>query len=345
MWDPRAPDGYGPPGMSVHGGAALYPSPSYGPPMVHGYGYPYPHHPYSKGEQCDEECAEEECNRDMCGDEHRPPREGEQICGIDIRPALPLALGSSTVIGAVCMLGVQLLLLATKNIPAAIVLYVIFGLVYAVTLICMAYATWADPGQLRREQAQAFSDMASVRNIQANGNGELLPQRCQKTWLYKRPLRRYDHYCRWLCNCIALMNHREFILMCMGLVLISLLSMVTDVVIIVLFFQQWWALALIALHFIYSVVLFTLVGPIAKVHLGLISRNELAAEWKRNDFYVVRKGGKPVPVSELADEEYNELFEQFVYDRRRNPFDAGISRNCWSFWCVSRWSAEQLGDF
>mmetsp|Transcript_18907 Transcript_18907/g.43972 ORF Transcript_18907/g.43972 Transcript_18907/m.43972 type:complete len:333 (+) Transcript_18907:64-1062(+) len=332
MWPHhRGPHGYGPPDMRA---LPLAPYPE--------GAYAYPSH--SKMQECDDECAEEECNRDICGDEHQPPREGEQFCGLDIRPLLPIALSLSTVLGAACMLGVQLLLLTLKIGLYAIIFYVIFGLIYLMTLVCMAYATWCDPGQLRRDQHQAFADLEASRTGQAPV-GDALPRRCQKTWLYKRPLRRYDHYCRWLCNCIALMNHREFILMCMGLVISGFLSLIMDVVMFFLVLGQWWAMALILLHFIYSGILLWLVGPIAKVHIGLVARNELAAEWKRNDFYVVSKAGTIMSVTELADDEYNELFDQFMYDRKRNPFDRGFSQNCTSFWCTARWTSEQLGDF
>ena len=70
-------------------------------------------------------------------------------------------------------------------------------------------------------------------------------------------------------------------------------------------------------------------GPIFKIHFGLISRNEMAQEWKKNEHYVANNTriGDNVPVEDLEDDEYNELFDRdaFVYDRTRNPFDNGCS--------------------
>lgn len=52
---------------------------------------------------------------------------------------------------------------------------------------------------------------------------------------------------------------------------------------------------LVVLHLGYSAALLALAGPILKIHAGLISRNELANEWRRNDFYiVVREQGEQV---------------------------------------------------
>merc|ERR1712070_1174505 len=74
-------------------------------------------------------------------------------------------------------------------------------------------------------------ELAELRAAQIEENGEatapaklpnvLLPRRAHKTWLYEIPIRRYSHYCRWLCNCVGLMNHREYILMCTGVVAIG----------------------------------------------------------------------------------------------------------------------------
>merc|ERR1719277_2520379 len=115
---------------------------------------------------------------------------------------------------------------------------------YAVTLGCMTYCAFCDPGQMRR------------------GIDVEPPARSHQTWQYKRPIRRYDHYCRWLTNCIGLLNHREFVVMLVGLVLIGILGFLLDL--------------LLALHLAYSMALLGLAGPIFKCHFGLVSRNELA---------------------------------------------------------------------
>jgi len=176
-----------------------------------------------------------------------------------------------------------------------------------------------------------------------------LPSRCHKSWQYQRPIRRYDHYCRWLTNVIGLLNHREFFTMVMGLFLIGVSGAAIDAFLMLYTLQQgWWTNELIILlHLGYSIALVTMAGPIFRIHLGLVVRNELAAEWKRNDFYIARecKRGRDIPVNDLSDDEFNALFDSFHYDSAKNEFDRGCVKNCWSFWCISRWSPDQMGDF
>merc|ERR1712008_579846 len=103
----------------------------------------------------------------------------------------------------------------------------------------------------------------------------------------------------------------------------------------------------VVLHLCYSMGLIGLAGPILRIHVGLVSRNEIAHEWKKNTHYIVRKckQGENVNANALSDDEFNSLFDTFVYDGSRNPFDKGVSSNCWSFWCTSRWHEDQLGEF
>merc|ERR1711957_1020782 len=177
-----------------------------------------------------------------------------------------------------------------------------------------------------------------------------LPKRCQKTWLYALPIRRYDHYCRWLTNCIGLLNHREFVLLLVGLVTIGVLGSILDVALVICVGRQgsnWMKGLLIIMHLMYSVVIVALAFPILRLHIGFISRNELASEWKRNDFYVVesaKRGGGKVSVNDLSDDEFNERFDSFQYDNARNAFDRGHAQNCWNFWCAPRWTSLKKGD-
>lgn len=55
--------------------------------------------------------------------------------------------------------------------------------------------------------------------------------------------------------------------------------------------------------------------------------------------------GENVPVNDLSDEEFNELFEQFKYDKKRNPWDRGCLKNCIAFWATRRWHPDELGEF
>ena len=89
--------------------------------------------------------------------------------------------------------------------------------------------------------------------------------------------------------------------------------------------------------------------PMLKIHMGLITRNELAHEWKDNLYWISNSTSKGdgIPAEELDDEEYNELFDAkaFVYGSNKNDWDHGWPRNCWTFWCWPQWPAGEKGEF
>jgi len=232
-----------------------------------------------------------------------------------------------------------------------------------VTLLFMAYSALWQPGQLKREdQHEAYARLQQVSgspSAEDTCHGDRapeeqqdppLPKRCHKTWQYPLPIRRYDHYCRWLANCIGLLNHREFVAMLCGLVAIGVLGFLLDVFLLITTAREidhWIRTIFLVLHLAYSLILTSLVGPIFRLHVGFISRNELANEWKRHDYYIItsRQTGKPISVNELSDDEFNERFDDFEYDKTKNPFDRGTCSNCWAFCCTPRWSRGQLGEF
>jgi hypothetical protein len=295
----------------------------------------------------DQQCVEEECDPEECGDEKRPPREDNLVCGIDRRPLLPVLLASSTLTGALHMMVLQFPLLR-EFFDGAYIIRAFFLVLYAVTLACMAYCALCDPGQLKETTKAAAALMMSDKDGAAEDHP--LPKRAHKTWLYKLPIRRYDHYCRWLTNCVGLLSHREFVVMCIGLVSIGVFGGMLDIFLVLLTARQgtaWVTGLFLMLHVTYSMMLTALAGPILRLHIGFICRNELANEWKRNDFYVVTssKTGLPVPVNDLSDDEFNERFETFEYDKNRNIFDKGCVTNCFSFWCTPRWDPSQSGEF
>jgi len=319
-------------------------------------GSPGAHHhgtPGSKLECQDQQCAEEECNPDECGDENRPPRDDNYTCGIDRRPLLPVLLVTSTLTGGLHMMMLQFPLMR-DTFGGAYCLRIFFLLLYSVTLGTMAYFVVSNPGLLQRDDHRK-----AYARLQQSGDGAEanledhqdppLPKRAHKAWLYQLPVRRYDHFCRWLTNCIGLLNHREFVAMVGGLVAIGACGCLVDVALLgmSLWGKRWVTAFFLLLHLVYSVILCSLAGPILRLHIGFVSRNELANEWKRNDFYVITstRTGKTIPVNELSDDEFNERFDAFEYDSRRNPFDRGTLNNCWSFWCTPRWTPGQLGEF
>lgn len=244
---------------------------------------------------------------------------------------LPASLSSSFVLGATCMLTVQRQCvhdnLGSVN---AIVFTVSFLLVVLSALVCMAFAALVDPGQLLYDVVPA-------------------PKRSHKSFQYNRPLMRYDHYCRWIMNSIALKNHREFVIMLVCFCISIIFDIVVDVISIYWSASQANAAytVIIVLHLGYSMVFAYLVVPILRLHLGFISRNELANEWKRDLYYIVHdsRTGKPVWVKELDAEDFNDLFDAFQYDSSRNPWDQGCPTNCWNFWFTPRWQQENFGEF
>jgi len=149
-----------------------------------------------------------------------------------------------------------------------------------------------------------------------------------------------------------LLNHREFVVMLIGLATIGVGGCLVDFMLIVCSSNKehhFFTVVLLILHLTYSIVLSALAGPILRLHAGFVSRNEVANEWKQNTFYVLpdERTGKLVPVSELDEETFNEGLDndRFVYDPSRNSMDNGWMANCTSFWCVPRWARGELGQF
>lgn len=273
---------------------------------------------------------------DQCGEEAKPPQDTHTFC-IDCRPALPVALLGSTVVGGVCFFLVQLPLIQEMSGSACWILVASFLVLYLVTTACLVYCAVSDPGTLGPEVL-----------LEAQLEQGRLPPRTHKSWQYRQPIRRYDHYCKWLTNCIGLLNHREFVVMVTGLVVIGVAGAAVDMLLALtgLFWGRWLAEIFIIAHLAYSLGIVTLAGPILGLHIGFISRNELAQEWKNDEFYVYRTPeGEVVQVHNLSDEEFSKRFDEFLYDRSLNHWDNGIERNCFDFWCTPRWAPDQLGDF
>eukprot|EP00928_Gymnodinium_smaydae_P086893 TRINITY_DN71295_c0_g1_i1.p1 TRINITY_DN71295_c0_g1~~TRINITY_DN71295_c0_g1_i1.p1 ORF type:complete len:348 (-),score=52.42 TRINITY_DN71295_c0_g1_i1:140-1183(-) len=214
-----------------------------------------------------------------------------------------------------------------------------FFSLYSVTIYCFAYTSLCNPGMLREDLYKKWLS-----------EGGDLPQRCAKHWLYRRPIMRLNHYCRWTTNVIALNNHREFMIMLGGFCTIACLDTVIDIVLVPLhlFVGTWTGQFFLTLHLAYSAFLARSTIPLLRQHVGHIRRNELVQEWKRDDFYVIKDKltGEVKWVPDLDTETYNEYFDEFTYDPTRNKWDKGSPEaNCWTFWFTPRWPEDQVGEF
>ena len=101
----------------------------------------------------------------------------------------------------------------------------IAAMIFGPTLLCMLWVARVDPGLwvARVDPGQI------TENIEDQGAEPAeLPKRTHKSRLYPKPIRRYDHYCRWLQNVVGLMNHREFMMMLIGWTLVAVLGVVID---------------------------------------------------------------------------------------------------------------------
>eukprot|EP00439_Symbiodinium_sp_Y106_P038288 s6716_g4.t1 len=147
------------------------------------------------------------------------------------------------------------------------------------------YCAFGDPGQLKK-----------TRNVLLDADGIDLEQ-VLAVWTKDQTLRsllprpdRHDPALRLSCG---LLNHREFVLMLVCLCLIGLFGVGLDGYLAVLLAQKgipgqgmWEAEIAVVSHLAFSVILLAIEVPILRIHIGLVSRNELGQEWKNNVHYV-----------------------------------------------------------
>ena len=130
---------------------------------------------------------------DESGSEDKGPSQDYTFFGIDFKPVLPACLAVSTVIGGLCMLLVQIPMLSRFTTTLSQVwLSAPFVVIYGIVLGCMAYCAYADPGQVKKTRKMKI-DAVGGMDIE-----EGIPRRAHKSWQYSRPIRRYDHYCKWV---------------------------------------------------------------------------------------------------------------------------------------------------
>merc|ERR1712190_162882 len=92
-------------------------------------------------------------------------------------------------------------------------------------------------------------------------------------------------------NSIGLLNHREFVVMLFGFVVISISGSALDVTLLSFGYSDiqmsWHIMLVISIHLVYSIIFLRFVSNIFKLHFWFISRNELSNDWKEDSFYRV----------------------------------------------------------
>jgi len=259
-------------------------------------------------------------------------------CGLSKQRQLPMLLIVSMILGATCMAWLQRDLFG-KLLGSKVIVYDASLLsLYGVTFGIMTYTALRDPGMISNVMLSNWE----------SGQAEL-PKRTCKDENCERPILRYDHYCRWINSWIGLYNHREFIVMAMFLSIVACVGILADVALLAFLWHatNWWQKVCLLLHCAYSLVFAYFVVPIFRKHVGFVSRNELAQDWKSDSFYIIHDAvtGEPRAVKTLEEEEYNLYFDTFQYDGTLNPWDKGCPKNCGIFWCRPRWTDGQLGEF
>eukprot|EP00929_Paragymnodinium_shiwhaense_P112886 TRINITY_DN81147_c0_g1_i1.p1 TRINITY_DN81147_c0_g1~~TRINITY_DN81147_c0_g1_i1.p1 ORF type:complete len:367 (-),score=64.89 TRINITY_DN81147_c0_g1_i1:16-1116(-) len=262
--------------------------------------------------------------------------EAPTICGLDQRPFFPASLGFM-LLWSMCMMNHQ-----------AYVIEEWFGsahtwsqfciFVYTVTLACLAYLSLCDPGLMDKKTFEKWEA------------GQLpLPARARKHWLYRRPVLRFDHYCRWTTGVIGLYNHRQFIVFVAGLVVCASMDTFVDVLCLLHHLYEGSSMTLLVMaHFVASGFAAWYTLPLLRQHTGFICRNELANDWKDDRYTIVRdSSGQKISVHDLDEEEFDEREDEFEYDPEMNPYDKGLAENLRKFWMTPRWDIHKinLGDF
>ncbi|XP_053138173.1 palmitoyltransferase ZDHHC12 [Hemicordylus capensis] len=141
------------------------------------------------------------------------------------------------------------------------------------------------------------------------------PMRAKHCQACRHCVRRYDHHCPWIENCVGERNHPLFIVYLAVQLVVLMWAM--QVAWSGLNFEQSWAWlqhnALLLLSFL-AIVLFTVVATLLLVsHLYLAASNTTTWEFMSRH-----------RISYLRQCE------------AENPFDQGIFRNLWKFFCACR---------
>ncbi|XP_075690278.1 palmitoyltransferase ZDHHC12 isoform X2 [Rhinoderma darwinii] len=193
------------------------------------------------------------------------------------------------------------------------------ALYYGVSLMDPGYVlTDSDekyqPFPANEERETVSLNSAAVR-MRRCGYCLLKPMRARHCKSCKRCVRRYDHHCPWIENCVGEKNHRVFILYLalQLLVLLWAFRIAWSGFYSALTWSEWLRDNIILLvAFIVICVVTVVVILLLVIHLYLISCN--------------------VTTWEFMSHHRISYLKQCDFDT--NPFDRGLIRNFWSFFCM-----------
>uniref|UniRef100_A0A4W6CPZ0 Palmitoyltransferase n=1 Tax=Lates calcarifer TaxID=8187 RepID=A0A4W6CPZ0_LATCA len=211
-------------------------------------------------------------------------------------------------------------------LPALFFLVVVLSvlLYFAVSLMDPGFVLTDTGAQGSNEEMESMIPQASTPRLRRCGYCLLQPMRAKHCQTCKRCVRRFDHHCPWIENCVGERNHRWFIVYLLVQLLALLwalhiaLSGVSPSVTWELWFRvNGFLLVALGVVGVFSMVVLLLLC----CHLYLVSINCTTWEFmSRHRISYLKNCG---------DEE--------------NPFDRGVFCNLWDFFCICRtvvWEQE-----
>lgn len=206
-----------------------------------------------------------------------------------------------------------------------LLLPILFFLVVVLSVLLYFAVSLMDPGFVLTdnvkgsdEEMESMIPQSSTPRLRRCGYCLLQqPMRAKHCQTCKRCVRRFDHHCPWIENCVGERNHRWFIvyLLVQLLALLWALHIALSGISPSITWELWFRangflLAALAFVSIFSMVVLLLLG----CHLYLVSINCTTWEFmSRHRISYLKNCG---------DEE--------------NPFDRGVLCNLWDFFCICR---------
>ncbi|XP_028852321.1 palmitoyltransferase ZDHHC12-A isoform X2 [Denticeps clupeoides] len=204
-----------------------------------------------------------------------------------------------------------------------------FALLVLLSVLLYFAASLMDPGFVRADcELTATSDghaeledmmpgASTSCQLRRCGYCLLLPMRAKHCRVCKHCVRRYDHHCPWIGNCVGERNHRWFLLYLVAQLLALLWAVQTSWSGII--FAPTWKLWLTQNVFLLAALAFT--GVFSGVVILLLGSHLYLASISTTTWEFMSRHR----ISYLKN-----------FDMDENPFDRGVMCNLWNFFCVCR---------